>query len=384
MDGFPLFPDQASTHAGQVDLLFFFMMAVATFFTLLVAGGLIYFGVKYRRRHADEIPLQTTANSRIETVGMAVLLSLTMVPFFWGAWLYLDAAKPVESATEIFVVGKQWMWKIEYPDGQSTINELYVPAGRPIRLTMTSQDVIHSFFVPAFRLKQDVVPGRYTTLNFTPTQTGEFHLFCTEYCGLNHSRMIGTVYVLEPADFEAWLAGGGTTTQDPKAAGEALFGSLGCQSCHLPTGAGPGPSLQGLFGTERPLEGGETIIADASYINSSILRPQEHIAAGYPPIMPTYEGQVSQEQIIQLIAYIRSIGSSSTTTDGAADGNGNPAATPATDNDGSPTTEQNTPIDTGGSSNDASSDDGSSSDDGGSSNNGSSSTPTSVPVTPTP
>ncbi len=301
-----------------MDLLFFFLLALTIFFTLLVAGGLIYFGVKYRRRHPDEIPVQTTGNSRIEIGGMTVLLGLSMIAFFWGAWLYVDLARPPTESLEVFVIGKKWMWKYEYADGQQTINDLYVPVGQPIKLTMTSQDVIHSYFVPAFRVKQDVVPGRYTTLWFEPTKTGTFHMFCTEYCGTNHSRMVGSVIVMEPSEYEAWLAGGATEGSSVDV-GEQLFGTLGCAGCHRMDGQGPGPSLVGIFGEQVELDNGQVVTADATYIRTSILDPTAQLVAGYQAIMPTYEGQVSEEQLLQLVTYIQSLG----TDDAAGEMEGN-------------------------------------------------------------
>ncbi|MBA3531496.1 MAG: cytochrome c oxidase subunit II [Ardenticatenales bacterium] len=303
MGGIPFFPEQASTHAGRIDLLFLFLLVLTIFFTALVAVGIVYFAVRYRRRHADEIPPQTTGNTRIEVGGMVGLLGLSMVAFFWGAWLFVDLQQPPANTLEIYVIAKKWMWKYEYADGQQSINDLYVPVGQPVKLTMTSQDVIHSYFVPAFRVKQDVLPGRYTTLWFEATETGTYHLFCAEYCGTNHSRMVGSVIVMEPAEYEQWLAGGSGASAD----GEELFTSLGCASCHQTSGQGPGPSLVGVFGETVTLQGGETIEADATYIRTSILDPTAHVVEGFEPIMPTYEGQVTEEQLLRLLNYIQSL-----------------------------------------------------------------------------
>jgi cytochrome c oxidase subunit II len=306
MGELPLFPQQASTVAGRVDALYFFMIGLSAFFTILIAVLLVYFAVRYRRRSEDEIPPQTTGSIRMEISWMVILFLLAMPTFFWSAWLFLDMSNPPAESMEINVMGKMWMWKFHHPDGQEEINELHVPVNRPVKLVMTSQDVLHSFFVPDFRIKQDVLPGRYTTVWFEATQTGVYHLFCTEYCGTNHSRMIGSVIVQEPHEYQAWLAG--TLTQgSPAEQGERLYAQLGCASCHRLDGRGPGPSLVGLFGTERLLDTGETVFADEAYIRESILEPNAKIAAGFQPIMPTYQGQVTEEQLLQLIAYIRSL-----------------------------------------------------------------------------
>jgi len=210
---------------------------------------------------------------------------------------------------DVFVVAKQWMWTLQHPSGQREINELHVARGQPVRLVMTSQDVIHSFFVPAFRLKQDVLPGRYTEMWFTPTRTGRFHLFCAEYCGTDHARMGGDIVVMEPADFERWLdAHGGTP--DMAARGEALFRQYGCSGCHGANATIHAPDLAGLFGKPVPLADGTTVIADERYLRDSILLPRKEIAAGYEPIMPSFAGQIGEPDILDLIAYIRRLSGS--------------------------------------------------------------------------
>jgi cytochrome c oxidase subunit 2 len=237
-----------------------------------------------------------------------------MIMFAWGASLYFRFSTAPSHALSLYVVGKQWMWKIQHPEGRREINELHVPVGQPVKLTMTSEDVIHSFFVPAFRMKMDVVPGRYTTTWFEATKAGEYHLFCTEYCGTEHSRMIGRVVVMEPVEYEQWLSGGNGAArapgEAPEVAGARLFQEQRCMTCH----GGPiggmvlGPPLAGLFGTPVKLRNGETVIADESYIRESILNPTAKLVAGYQPLMPTYQGQISEEGVLQLIAYIRSLG----------------------------------------------------------------------------
>jgi cytochrome c oxidase subunit II len=235
---------------------------------------------------------------------------LVMVMFVWSTSLYFKLARPPADSMQIYAVGKQWMWKFQHPEGVREINALHVPLGQNVRMIMASEDVIHSFFVPAFRVKQDVVPGRFTQAWFRATRTGEFHLFCTEYCGTQHSGMIGTVTVLEPSDYEAWLAGGGTAAPGQTLAqmGERLFNERACNTCHLPSGEGRGPSLVGLLGATVQLEGGGSAVADETYVRESILNPAAKIVAGFQPLMPTFQGQLSEEQIVELLAYIRSLG----------------------------------------------------------------------------
>jgi len=223
-----------------------------------------------------------------------VPLLLMMILFVWGARVYFAIARPPANAAELFVVGKQWMWKIQHPEGNREINELHVPLGRPIKLTLTSEDVIHSFFLPEFRIKTDVLPGRYSTLWFQADRTGEFHLFCAQYCGAEHSRMVGRVIVMEPRDYQAWLGGerrGGRSVDS----GEALFVSRACNTCHRPDTAARAPLLAGLIGRRVALQGGRSVVADEGYVRESILDPQAKIVAGYQPIMPTFKGQLSEE-----------------------------------------------------------------------------------------
>jgi cytochrome c oxidase subunit II len=315
-------PEQASSVASQVDLFFFFMVAVSGFFSLLIAGLIVFFAIRYRETRveaelasADDAG-DTTRHGHgggammLELIWTAIPFALTMVMFVWGTSLYFTLARPPADSLQVYAVGKQWMWKFQHPEGVREINELHVPLGQNVRVTMASEDVIHSFFVPAFRIKQDVVPGRYTQAWFRATRTGTFHLFCAEYCGTQHSGMIGTVTVMEPSDYEAWLAGGGgaVTGQSLAQLGERLFNERACNTCHLPNGQGRGPSLVGILGSTVTLEGGGTVKADESYIRESILNPAAKIVAGYQPQMPTFQGQLSEEQLLQLLAYIRTLG----------------------------------------------------------------------------
>jgi cytochrome c oxidase subunit 2 len=300
----PLFPDQASTLAMQVDSLYLFLVAVTVFFTVLVFGLVVGFAIHYRKeRHP--VAVQIEGSAPLEFLWSAVPLAIAMVIFFWGAVVYFNSSRAPREAMEVYVVGKQWMWKIQHPTGQREINQLHVPVGRTVRLTMISQDVIHSFYVPAFRVKRDVFPGHYSYLWFQATKTGTYHLFCGQYCGTKHSAMIGEVIVMEPADYQKWLSGdtGGSMASN----GERLFTSLGCISCHTGQAGARGPTLNGVFGNDVKLSDGRTVKADESYIRESVLNPQAKIVAGYQPIMPTFQGTVNEESLQQLLAFIKSL-----------------------------------------------------------------------------
>ena len=292
--------------AARVDALFYFLVAVAIFFAALIFFTIVVFAVKYRRRTDDERPPPIEGNNSLEVFWSAVPLGLTMVMFVWGAIIYFDIYNPPNDALEISIVGKQWMWKAQHAEGQREINELHVPVGQAVKLTMTSEDVIHDVFLPAFRIKQDVLPGRYTTLWFQATKAGEYPLFCSQYCGTQHSGMVGRVVVLGPAEFEKWLSGGATGLSMVDM-GASLFQRFGCHTCHREGGTSQGPSLTGLFGKTVKLQDGNTVLADENYIRESILDPRAKIVAGYQPIMPTFKGLVSEEGILQLIAYIKSL-----------------------------------------------------------------------------
>lgn len=306
MIGFPLFPDQASTVAGRVDTLYYFLIAVSLFFATLIFFLVIYFALKYRRRSPGEQAQPVVESFRLELVWTLIPLGIVMVAFTWGARLYFTLSHPPADALEILTVGKQWMWKFQHPTGQREINELHVPLGRPVKLTMASEDVIHSFYVPAFRVKMDVVPGRYTDVWFEATKTGKFHLFCAEYCGTQHSGMIGRLIVLDPMQYQQWLSGG-VTAESPEAAGEQLFVKLGCNACHRLDLKALAPPMEGLFGKQEKLTTGESITVDEEYLRESILNPNAKIVAGYQPIMPPYVGRVTEEGLLQLVAYIKSL-----------------------------------------------------------------------------
>ena len=303
----PLFPDQASTFAEHVDYLYAYLILISVFFTVLIVVGIFYFVVRYREREKFENGAEIHGSMMLETTWSIIPFVISMTIFLGGAIVYYNQYRPPKDAMEIYVVGKQWMWKVQHGTGQREINELHVPVGHKIKLTMTTEDVLHDFSIPAFRTKMDVVPGRYTSLWFEATKAGKYHLFCAEYCGLNHSGMGGWVYVMEQRDFDNWLSGN-TSNQTPVEAGKELFeAKLGCASCHAGGPNQRGAKLEGVFGTQVKLVGGQTITADEAYIRESILNPGAHIVEGYQPIMPTFKGQVTEEQLVSLVAYIKSL-----------------------------------------------------------------------------
>jgi cytochrome c oxidase subunit 2 len=307
MFNIPLFPDSASTFAGRVDALYFFIVAVTAFFAILVVALVVYFAVRYRRRRADEVGTPVHGALALELTWTAVPFVLAMVMFYWGASVYFAMAKPPANAMEIYTVGKRWMWKFQHVTGQREINQLHVPVGQPVKLVIGSEDVIHSVYIPAFRVKMDAVPGRTTTLWFEATKAGRYRLFCTEYCGQKHSGMIGEVVVLEPGEFQQWLAGG-PATGSMSEMGAQLFTDLACVTCHRDDATGRGPSLTGVFGSQVRLQDGRSVTADEQYLRESIVNPQAKIVEGYQPLMPTFQGLVSEEQLMQLIAYVKSLG----------------------------------------------------------------------------
>jgi cytochrome c oxidase subunit 2 len=302
----PLLPERASSYAGEVDALFYFIVAVTVFFTVGVSIALVFFAVKYRRRSDADRPEEIHGSLALELTWTLIPLGIVVVMFVWGAKVYFHMNRPPDDAMTVSVVGKRWMWKLQHPTGQREINELHVPVGRSVKLVITSEDAIHSFFVPAFRIKKDAVPGRYNVAWFRATKTGTYHLFCAEYCGTEHSKMIGRVVVMEPEAYQTWLAGG-PPPESPVVAGEKLFTELNCVTCHRPDSAGRGPVLQGLFGRPVKLASGDTVVADEAYVRESVVSPAAKVVAGYQPVMPTYQGQVSEEQLIALVAYLGSL-----------------------------------------------------------------------------
>ncbi len=304
--GTPLFPDQASAMASRVDALYFFLVGLTLFFSLLIAGLIVYYAVRFHRQHPDAIGTTIHGGTILEITWSVIPLLITMVIFVWGASVFVAMARPPDDTMNIYVVGKQWMWKFQHLDGQREINELHVPLGRPVKLIMTSEDVIHDLFVPAFRMKADVIPGRYTNIWFQPTKPGRYHLFCAEYCGTRHSGMIGEVVVMSPTEYQTWLSGG-APEGSLASTGAKLFQDLACNTCHRPDAQGRGPMLEGLFGKSVQLLSGETVTVDEAYVRESILTPAAKVAAGFQPIMPAFQGLVSEEQLLGLIEYVKSL-----------------------------------------------------------------------------
>lgn len=303
----PLFPDQASTFAWQVDYLYFYLIAVSVAFAIPIVAAVFFFVVKFREREKFATPEEMHGSIMLETVWSIIPFVISMTIFLGGAVVYYNQYRMPEDAMQVYVVGKQWMWKIQHETGQREINELHVPVGRKIKLTMTTEDVLHDFSIPAFRTKADVVPGRYTYLWFEATKPGKYHLYCAEYCGLNHSGMGGFVYVMEQRDFDNWLQGN-VTGQTPVEQGRDLFENrLGCASCHAGGPQQRGAKLEGIFGKDVKLVGGQTVVANEEYLRNSILNPGSQIVEGYQPIMPTFKGQVTEEQLVSLVAYIKSL-----------------------------------------------------------------------------
>jgi cytochrome c oxidase subunit 2 len=305
ISGIPLFPAQASSLAGEVDNLYFGVLAITAFFALLVAVLVIAFAVKYRDPTGTRIGPPITGSIPLELAWTIIPFLISMGIFVWATLVFFHLIRPPDQTLEIYSTGKRWMWRFQHLEGQSEINELHVPRGRAVKVTFTSEDVLHSLYFPAFRVKADAIPGRYSAIWFTATQTGTFHLFCAEYCGTQHSGMIGSVIVMEPDDYQAWLSG--STGQPLAARGEQLFQQLACVTCHLNDGSGRGPSLAGVYGTQTRLANGSVVVVNDTYVRESILTPQSKLVAGYGPLMPTFQGQVSEESVMSIIAYIKSL-----------------------------------------------------------------------------
>lgn len=303
---FQLFPEQASSFASEVDWLYAYLCGASGVMTLMIGVFILYLSIKYRRGSRANRAGRITSSVLLETIWIVGPMVIATPMFLWGAKIYFQRHIVPSDAIEISCVAKQWMWKFQHSSGKAEINDLHLPLGQPVVLRMISEDVIHSFYVPAFRVKQDVLPGRYTTIWFAPSKSGKYHLFCAEYCGAKHSQMGGVVYVLEPAKYQEWLAGDRTTTSPlpPK-----LLEQFRCVNCHQGGGtASRAPPLDDLFGKTVGLADGQSVVADENYIRESIMRPRAKIVAGYAPIMPSFEGQISEEGIHQIIAEIKALG----------------------------------------------------------------------------
>jgi cytochrome c oxidase subunit 2 len=303
---FPLFPEAASSIAKDVDAFYLGMVALSGALTLVGIALVIGFAVKYRRRPGNEVPVEYKPLKGLEWGFIVILFLMFMGMFFVSARMYFHSRRPPTNALDVYVTGKQWMWKFQHVTGQSEINMLHVPKGRPVRLIMASEDVIHSFYIPAFRIKMDVLPNRYTHTWFEATKAGTYHLFCTEYCGTSHSGMIGSIVVMEPDEFQNWLAGG-SAEGAPASEGKKLFTALACNTCHMDANTGRGPVLTGLYNQPVKLRDGSVVTADDNYMRESILNPSAKVVAGFEPIMPSFQGQVNEAQVMQLVAYIRTL-----------------------------------------------------------------------------
>ena len=307
MTNFALFPPEASKIAPEMDALFFFMVLVSLIGLTIVILLVTTFCILYsKERHP--VAVQIEGSTLLEATWTIIPLALFLVCFVWGALLYFRIYNPPTNAMNIYIVGKQWMWKAEHPGGQHEIDSLHIPINRPVQLTMISQDVFHSFSIPAFRVKREVIPGRYSTVWFEATTPGEYHLFCTQYCGTLHSQMIGTITAMKPDDYQAWTAGstsGASLAQN----GERLYASLGCNSCHSGQADSRGPNLAAAYGARLQLTNGSYVTVDDAFLRDTILNPSMHVTQGYAPIMPTYQGQVSEEGLIDLVEYIKKLNS---------------------------------------------------------------------------
>jgi len=271
----------------------------------------LYFAIKYRDDTGLKVGAPITGSIPLEIGWSLVPFFVAMGIFVWATAVFFHIVRPPDQTLEVYSTGKRWMWRFQHVDGQREINQLHIPVGRPVKVTFTSEDVLHDLFIPAFRVKADAIPGRYSSIWFTATKTGEYHLFCAEYCGTRHSGMIGTVYVMEEKDYQAWLSGGGLTGS-MSARGEQLFQQMACSTCHVNDGTGRGPSLLGVFGSTVKLSTGQAVKADETYVRESILTPQAKLVNGYQPIMPTFQGLVNEEGVLSLIEYVKSLGSGGT------------------------------------------------------------------------
>jgi len=294
-----------------------FLILISLFFAVAITAAIVIFFFKYHRKSKDEIGVPIHGDMRLEVMWIVVPAILSLAMFGWGAVVYVDFRHSPQDTLDIYVIGKQWMWKIQQPNGHREINELHIPVGRDVKLVMASEDVIHDFFVPAFRVKMDVVPGHYNTMWFRPTKAGRYQFFCSQYCGTNHAVMGGWVTVMEPSDYAAWLSGSTGEDANPVVAGEKLFTEKACSTCHLSNGTGRAPSLNGVYGGTVRLADGSSVTADEAYIRESILLSNAKIVAGYQPLMPSFQGQLTEEQILSLTAYIKSLQSQPVPATGA-------------------------------------------------------------------
>ena len=302
-----LFPAEASTIAPWTDALYFFLLGMTLVGLLLVGALVFYFSLTYRKEK-HPVATQVEGSTLLEATWTIIPLAIFLVTFVWGALLYFRIYNPPTNAMNIYIVGKQWMWKAEHPGGQHEINNLHVPIGRPVQLTMISQDVFHSFSIPDFRVKREVIPGRYSTVWFQATEAGTYHIFCTQYCGTAHSAMIGEITAMTPDEYTKWTQQS-TSGMSLAQNGERLYTSMGCNACHNGSAAARGPNLAGVYGSKLQLTNGSQVLVNDAYLRDAILNPSQHVTAGYAPIMPTYQGQISEEGLIDLVEFIKNLDS---------------------------------------------------------------------------
>ena len=331
MSHLSIIPAQASTIAPQVDQLYWFIIGVTAFFGILTSILVVYFAVKYRTSDPLAVGAPITGSIPLELAWSIIPFLISVVIFVWASQVFFNIYRPPDQTLNIYATGKRWMWKFQHLDGKAEINELHVPVGRPVKVTFTSEDVLHSLYFPAFRTKADAIPGRYSSVWFDATKVGDYHIFCAEYCGTRHSGMIGTVHVMEPVDYQAWLSGGGGGGT-LASRGERLFSELACNTCHITDGSGRGPSLHNKFGMQEQLANGSVVNIDETYVRESILTPQRKVVAGYQPVMPTFQGLVNEENVMALIEYVKSLRSSSSGATAAANTAAPSAVAPAQEN----------------------------------------------------
>jgi cytochrome c oxidase subunit 2 len=305
LSSIPIFPAQASTFAADVDKLYFLILAVTSFFAIAVVIFVAIFAIKYQDHSGTQVGAPIHGSIPLELAWSFIPFVISLGIFAYATIVYFEIVRPPAETLQIYSTGKRWMWRFQHINGRAEINELHVPKGRPVKITFTSEDVLHDIYIPAFRVKADAIPGRYSEIWFEPSQTGDFHLFCAEYCGTKHSGMIGRVVVMEPRDYQAWLSG--SDGQPLAARGQQLFQQLACVTCHLNDGNGRGPSLAGVYGSKVELANGTGVTADEGYIRESILTPQMKLVSGFQPVMPTFQGLVNEEGVMSLIEYIKSL-----------------------------------------------------------------------------
>jgi cytochrome c oxidase subunit II len=302
-------PEAASEFAGKVDTIIWFVTVISLIFFLLITFFLVYFAIKYRRRKENEETPYITGSHILEAVWTIIPSILLIVIFAYGFIVFREMRTPPKDALEINVTGRQWLWQFKYNNGKTEVNELHVPEGKPIKLVMKSEDVNHGFFVPAFRVKQDLMASMYTQLWFTATKTGTYDLFCTQYCGTGHSAMLGKIVVMSPEEYEKWEKSEEKVAGAPSAEhGKELYVQRGCNACHSIDGSRiVGPTWKGLWGKEEVMQDGQKITVDENYVRESILEPQAKIVNGFPPVMPSFKGVVSDEDISGIIAFMKTL-----------------------------------------------------------------------------